>query len=79
MPKRYVIEWDPPKAPTASSGTSTAHFTFKDQTDPHDDCPKHPKDAAVQNTKRVSPDAKDKDSWTCREIHDILGVTLEPR
>ena len=79
MPKRYVIEWDPQKAPAASTGTSTARFRFKDQTDPHDDCPKHPKDAVVQNARRGSPDAVGKNTWTCKEIRDILGVTLDPR
>jgi hypothetical protein len=79
MPKRYIIDWDPPKAPTASSGTSTARFRFKDQSDPHDDCPKHPKDAVVQNARRTSPDASGKSEWTCQEIHDILGVDLQPK
>ena len=77
MPKRYIIEWDPPEAPTASSGTSTARFRFQDQTEPHDDCPKHAKDATVDNARRLS--AAGKSEWTCQEIHDILGVTLEPK
>ena len=77
MPKRYIITWDP-DVPDPASSSSTAHFEFKDQTDPHDDCPKHPKDAVVQNDKRKSPAASNKNPWTCQEIHDILGVTLEP-
>jgi hypothetical protein len=77
MPKRYNITWDPQYVPGLTSGTSTAHFEFKDQTDPHDDCPKHPKDAVVQNAKRTSPTASNKHLWTCQEIHDILGVALE--
>jgi hypothetical protein len=79
MPKRYIIEWDPPKAPTASSGTSTAHFKFERIDGKDDDCPKHPKRAEVQNARRISPDATGKNDWTCEEIHEILGVTLEPK
>jgi len=78
MPKRYIIQWDPPMAPATSSGTSTARFTFQDQTDPHDDCPKRPQDAVVENAKRTSPAASNKNLWTCQEIQDILGVSLAP-
>jgi hypothetical protein len=78
MPKRYIIDWDPPKAPTASSGTSTAHFEFQDETDPKDDCPKHPRSATVENDRRKDAPAG-KNPWTCKEIHDILGVDLKPK
>jgi hypothetical protein len=79
MPKRYIIEWDPPQVPAASSDTSTARFRFQDEPDPRDDCPKHPKKAVVENARRKSPEASGKSEWTCQEIHDILGVTLEPK
>jgi hypothetical protein len=78
MPKRYIIEWGPPTAPTVSSDTSTATFTFERIDGKDDDCPKHPKAAVVDNARRNSPEASGKSHWTCKEIRDILGVKLEP-
>jgi hypothetical protein len=78
MPKRYIIEWDPPVPASSSSGTSRASFDFQGEERPHDACPERPRKEDVDNALRTSPKAKDKREWTCGEIHDILGLTLRP-